>query len=286
MRKILGDLLRENYPQSCSIAGVPVFGLGLLAINFLKLSSIKVADTILQSFSYLGLLLLVIFALVVLFETIAKLVPVIRNLIAILLVIPQLLSRAYLWIVGTLIRGAVVAILEEKGNFVSDSFILRKRGVDKDDDYWGRIINFGDVQRLELVVEPSTGTKYWRLGLKFSQNEVFTSARYGKNFPLFHLTKDTGEDTLKIHYYNENGAREPISNNIIIENYENEKVTMVAETERGPKESLKITVLDKNNKTVFDKDLNPASHKFAQLFAWGDKNDYAINIKNYIKSKK
>ena len=160
MSKPLGDRFKETYPHSSSITGVPLFGLLLLAINLSKLSDIQVADLLITIATYAGLFFVGLFVLIIALETIAKLFPVLKKLVLVLMLIPQGFLRFYALIVKILMKNSVVLILEEKGDIVSDSIILRNHGPDKSDDLWGKTINFSEVKSLELVVTPSSNTEY------------------------------------------------------------------------------------------------------------------------------
>lgn len=283
MKITIGDYLKEKYPQSCSVWGMPVFGAALLTINVLKLPDVQVSELFLHIFTYLGVALLGCFLLIIVFETLSKLFLSLKKVVNLLLIIPKMLFRGYVFIIKFLIKRSVIEILEDKGNFVSEDFILRKPSSDKDDDYWGKLINFNEIKKLELIITPSKETVYWRAGLKFSQNEVFTSARYGPNFPLFHLTKDVNENTLKLHYYNEQGSRSTAHKDILMNDYKNDQVKLLVEVKKGLKDVLNITVINSNKKTLFEDKFNLSSHRYARLFAWGDGQNYEINIRNHIE---
>ncbi len=283
MNRTVGDLIKSKYPQSTSIVGFPLFGVALLAINLLKLSNVLVADFVLKLFTYTGLLLIGIFILIIIVETLAKIIPLMKGLLQVLVLIPLTISRLYVFLVKKLIKSAVVEIIGEKENYAMESFTLRNRGQDRSDDFWSRIINFDQIEELKLVVQPTIKTDYWRLGFKFSQNEQFTSARFAQNFPLFHLTKDRGENKLKFDYYKEEGIREKVLDSELIRNYKNEKVYLEIKTMRGVRNLIRIRILDVHKKQVLQKDFILLTHKFAQLFAWGDGYEYELKIENFIQ---
>lgn len=283
MSKPIGNLFKENYPHSSSITGIPLFGLMLLAINLSKLSNIKIADLLLTVATYAGLFFVGLFVSIAVLETFAKFFPTLKKLVLLLMLIPQVLLKLYTLIVKTLIKNSVVLILEEKGNIVSERLVLRNRGADKADDFWGKTIDFSEIKSLELAITPSSGTDYWRLGLKFSQTESFTTARYGPNFPLFHLTKDNADNNLKFNYYNEQGQAAENRESILVRGYQKEKIFLTAVVKKGLKSIVNIEVKDENKKKVYEREFPLNSHKYAQLFAWGDGKDYELEVRNYIQ---
>lgn len=284
MNKSIGNIFKESYPHSSSITWIPVFGLMLLAINLSKISNIQIADMFLTIATYGGLFFIGIYLLIVVFETVAKLFPALQKVFLLLMLLPRALLRFYTLIVKVLIKNSVVLVLEEKGDIVSEDLVLRSRDTSKSDDYWGKTINFSEIKSIELAIKPTSNTKYWRLGLKFSQTGSFITARYAPNFPLFHLTKDNGENSLKFNYYNEYGKHAEDRDTSLIKVYLGGKTFLFIETQKGLKNVIRIEVKDENKRKIYERELPLSTHKYAQLFAWGDGQDYELEIKNYIQS--
>lgn len=151
-------------------------------------------------------------------------------------------------------------------------FLNQKVGVADDDHYFPRILK---VQSLVIKVKPSQASPRWRLGIKFSADNEFPATRYDSDHPLFHLTKEQGQDNLQYHLYDgKNG-----SNGILSSSYSDDSVTVII---RSAGSKTKIIVNDFNQEELIKIELS--LKKKAQLFAWAD-GISNFELESYIREK-
>ncbi len=281
MKKTIGGWIRENFPQTSSVTGLFISGIGVLAVNTLLLEKLLVSNIPLDIFIYLGLILIALFFLILVFELLSKMMPILKNVINFLMKIINFLRSVYVWIIKFLIRKAVVSIIEERDNISNESLTFQNNPPNVDDNYWNRTVDFTKIIGIEMIVKPSKETKYWRLGFKFSQNDVFIDVRHGKDYPLFHLTKDSTDNKLKITYYDKDGAG---ANQEILSSYTDDIIKLLVRVS-GISDDLEIVVKDKSNKELYLKKLEFTHHKFAQIFAWGDSRNYELDATIRIQER-
>lgn len=279
MRLPIGDYLKEEFPNSYSIKGFPGLGATLLAISTLKyLNIINFDNVFAKLITFIGLGCLIFFFVVIFIEFLSKTFSPLKKLIKLLLLVPNFILTILHSLVKSIVKASVLEIIAEENQFMGEEVILKKRSDNTDDDYWTELIDFGKVKKLELMIKPSAFSYYWRAGLKFSKSAEFPpNIRYGKDIPLFHLTKDENENVLKFHYYTEEGSRGTGKVNTIMKDYQNDVVFLVFKVKRGIKDLLNVTVYNSSKKLILDETFSLHSHRIAKLFAWGDGRDYELN---------
>lgn len=70
----------------------------------------------------------------------------------------------------------------------------------------------------------------------------------------------------------------------MIKNYKKEKVFLTLEVKKGLKNSVNIEIKDEKNEKIYERKFPLNSHKYAQLLAWGDGQDYELEVKSYIRN--
>ncbi len=270
------------FPNTFNFKGLLVFGGIFLAIRGITIFTTKVNGLLEQLLQATGILLFAIFFLVLLLELLSNVFNnIFKNTFKIILGFfvgfLNIFRIVYINIVKFLIGGAIVSVIQDINNIKSNTITLKK-GVG-DDEYWNPPISFsGGITTVIFKISPSIKTHYWRMGLKFSQNNIFTEARHDVNYPLFHLTKDTSND-LKITYYNESKVQDKSIKYPIIDNYGCEPVFLKLNVKML---TIDVEILDSKKQIVFSYQLNKLTHKYAQIFAWGDGNYYDLELEKTV----
>jgi len=162
------------------------------------------------------------------------------------------------------------------------SFELFKQ--DGDDHYWDKILDLNNY-RYSISFTPHYNQDYWRFGIRFSNEpDVNTSERHSPNFPLFHFTKNTKENNLRIHRLGKFKDSNPFFETIFLEGYKNEEVSFLLSKHEDDSSLIFIF----NKKEHMDKHPNlgtVSGYSYAQLSAWGDGAFFRINVK-VIESEK
>lgn len=273
------NLFRDKFPATLKLLPSILFGGVFLNLNYQWLSP-KLPEIVLTCFFWIGIILIVLPVIVFVLEFLSKLFPVFKIVLNFIIQITNFVVNIYVWIIKLLIKQAVVSILEEKKNLTSEQFTLKNS--DGKDEYWTRTLDFSDERLLELTIEPKQGSEYWRLGFKFSGNNIFSAARHSLTNPLLHLTKDIGHKDLKIDYYNDSQPNETVRGIQIIPSYRDTEIRMTLQLEEGD-QNLKLKIFNNQNENIYQKDLSISLHRYARLFAWGDGKAYEIKIKNNIE---
>lgn len=141
-----------------------------------------------------------------------------------------------------LIRPSVKMILKESELFSTRRkflFINQKVGQRDDDHYFPEVFDLNELIKVKITPKGiGTASNRWRFGFKFSNDMYFPDARYDRDHPLFHLTKDQTETKLKTHYYREGDSKETVHE--LWDIYNNEPITI--ELHNGEKNtSIAIT---------------------------------------------
>src|SRR3989344_8414620 len=216
----------------------------------------------------IGLILIGVFILMLSLETILLLKlpisPLIGKLISLLSIFANFLRNLYVFTIKILISGAVEEIITNKKSGQEITYIFERQ--QNDDHFYPDVINLGKNE-IEISARPSESTSYWRLGIKLSKSETFCSARHGAEYPLLHLTKELRENVLRATYYDDSSKQ--IYNKPILENYKHEEINISVYMKRN-----KVTVIIRTakGKNLLTETIN--DYKFAQIFAWGDGNQF------------
>lgn len=138
------------------------------------------------------------------------------------------------------------------------------------DDQTGPPINFTNVQTITYRVKPGEGCNMWRFGLKFSSSEEFGQERYSDRYPLWHLTKDHGQDSLYVTYYDEN--RQSTGNALTQGTYHGDEVAVRADVMGN---ELRIRV---DGTPGYERRFPLATHLHALPSAWADGSPLALHV--------
>lgn len=169
----------------------------------------------------------------------------------------------YIFPLSFFLRPAIDYILKkrEEQQMNGELFEFVNQGVGRrdDDHYFPRVVNTKD---LLIYIQPTTGTPRWRFGIKFSNDSnLFTTGRYDEAHPLFHLTKEENENSLRYNLYL--GGKN--DNSMIIEKYADTRCSIKVITNSV---QTVIQVYD-DKESVILKKIIPAQHH-GQIFAWAD----------------
>lgn len=261
------DWPKENLPNTFYTSPLLLAGLGCIQ-----------ASSEIHALRWVGLAIFAFWILVLMLEVLSKIAPIFKRLLNILLFIPRIFIRLYVWFVKLFIRRAVLEIVRGPEEHLGDSFVLRKQP--NDDDYWGRTLDLKSLEKFEFSVDPSSD--YWRFGFKFSKDSDFPSGRVSPGHPLFHLGRDNQSSGLKVTYYDTRG--EAILNESIKRGYRNTPIRLVLDHHNA---HLRVRVIDSTGRknTLFEHEYDIDDHAFAQAFAWGDGNDYELRMSYAIQER-
>jgi hypothetical protein len=181
----------------------------------------------------------------------------------------QLLSRGifqilYVLPLSFLLKPVINYILkkrEEQRVMNGEVFEFVNQGVGRrdDDHYFSRVV---DTKDLLIFFQPAAGTPRWRFGIKFSNDpNYFTTDRYNEVFPLFHLTKEENENSLRYNLY----LDKKNDNAKIVEKYADTRCSIKVDTNSA---HTLIQVYDDKEKMILTKKM-PAK-RYGQIFAWAD----------------
>src|SRR5258708_39383710 len=94
---------------------------------------------------------------------------------------------------------------------------------------------------------------------------------------LFHLAKPAAIPELQWRYFEPDGASK--GEVALLLNYTNSLISVVC---TATSESVRIDAYDKNGVIHLRQDYPFGPHRFAQVFAWGDGQDYALQVEALI----
>ncbi len=193
MYKSVETYLKREFPNTFNGKSLLISGSIFFTLSSIDLFNSQINAFLNKSIQVIGLGLLGLYFLVLVLEILGKIFNVFQTLLNIIVKLLYLIKSLYIGLWKILIGDVIKSILKESEDIRRNILVLRKEN--GDDAYWDSIINFDSgITTSIFKVSPSSDTKYWRLGLKFSQNDTFTTARYAKDYPLFHLTKDISND--------------------------------------------------------------------------------------------
>ncbi|MDX2173552.1 MAG: P-loop NTPase fold protein [Bacteroidota bacterium] len=152
-----------------------------------------------------------------------------------------------------------------------ESFEFKKQ-IPGDDHYYPKLLNF---EKYKYIITVLPITDYWRLGLKLRKDALFKKERQQADTPLFHLTKDLDNESLRITFYpNQQTALTAEGDHKIIEKYSREPITF----EIGVKnKAIQVTIKDQNGNELHNGPIISSDYKLCSLSTWGDLNDCQVN---------
>lgn len=273
------DQVKTKYPNTLRVQGILVVGIavffGASNTNFDFLGNFY-NDLVVQIGFWTGLTLIAIFIIFLLLETIIWMIPPLspffKFILNLVLIIVNTIKSLYIWLIKKLIEGAVEDIVLSKKSGQAVTYIFEKQ--ERDDHYYPDIVKLDD-RKIELSIQPSPNTKYWRYGIKFSKNEAFIPGRHGNDYPLIHLTKEESENKLRITYYNEQSQQ--VYNKVILDEYAGEEITLMIKKD-GP--STRINVENEFRSNIFSELIS--NYSYGQIFAWGDSRPFIISSRILI----
>lgn len=275
------DRIKTNYLNTIRVRGIFIVGVAVFfgagAAHFKFLSETN-NSLVTKTGFWAGLILISILPIFAILETIIWVIPpfspVIKVILNTLLEVLGILKFVYVWFIKLLIRGAVEDIVLPKKSGQEMVYIFEKQ--EQDDHYYPDIVNL-ENQEINLSVQPSQSTKYWRFGFKFSKNDAFIPGRHGVDYPLIHLTKETAENKLRVTYYNDKSER--VYHKVIIEQYSNEEIEINVKRQN---QSTKVVIKNGAGEELLSELIG--NYSFSRIFAWGDGNPFVIPSKILIKT--
>ncbi|KKP67972.1 MAG: hypothetical protein UR66_C0009G0062 [Candidatus Moranbacteria bacterium GW2011_GWE1_35_17] len=288
--------MKESYKNTIGWRKTFLMGVTFFSIAFLGYLSVysefdtlkKWIKTTIYLFGVVGVILMIPLIVFFTFETIKVILPKLTKPIDILIkIISKLflfIKNIYIFITKLIIKEAVESIILEREKGREFNFIFKNQN--DDDHYYPENIDL-NKENIKIKVVPKD-TKYWRIGFKFSNSEIFGVARHGMDLPLFHIGESMvknsrldsveNKDMLYVTYYNKDCKKEYDKN--IMNKYKGELTIMEVFKNNS---STIILVKDKSGNELIRE--NIGEYRFCKLFAWGDKNNFILETKIWKENK-
>lgn len=264
------DLIKNQFKITKKIVAIFAFYI-LLTVSFFTLKTSQTDKLFIFSKNQIGdsyLYLLILLFLVVVIESLSYslgdklpiLKKIIGNLLYVMSVFFNALTKIYVTIAGTFLNPILKNYLEKQS--AGDKreriiFVNQKIGARDDDHYFMRPV---DIDGLKIDVQPLAHYPRWRFGLKFSNDGNFTSNRYGPRNILFHLTKEETSNNLQYHLYEEERG----VSKIILNDYSNQAIDIRINNFRA---QTHIKIYSSN---ILLDTVKIPKQQTAQVFAWAD----------------
>lgn len=191
----------------------------------------------------------------------------------------SLLKRVLIFLLRPIVKPIVHEVLKEnigdakpsESPIISEQMIVLESS-NKNNWYYGHKLNLRDNKykiHLSSIEKP-----YWRIGFKLSKDPNFTEQRLVFNYPLIHLTKNLGDNILRIDEYNQN-TQHIIHESPILDNYDNSPLSL---TIYNDSQKIYLNIVH-NGKIVYENKFGYGNFFYSQLFAWGDENSNKMKLK-------
>ncbi len=138
------------------------------------------------------------------------------------------------------------------------------------DDQTGPPVNFTETKGIRYRVRPGDGSNMWRFGLRFSTTEEFGPPRFSDGHPLWHLTKNLGQDALYVTYYDE--SRQASGDALVEGTYHGAEMTVLVDVIES---ELRIRV---DGNPGYQGRFALSTHSHALPSAWADGNPLSVHV--------
>lgn len=203
---------------------------------------------------------------------IKKFIVVLLNLIALIFAIRWLCTEwvgDYFEPLISILGICVFLVLD--GKFWKSNFYFKlEKKLGLDDNYIDPILLLPQWNH-DILIKPNAKTKYWRCGLKFSEDFNIPLQRLSKGYPLFHLTQ-SNIPILSVDFINEQNFK-IISEEHIKKPYEAQPITI--KLRRTVNEN--VIHIYHQAVCIFNYTIEK-KYLYCRLFAWADGEEFDITI--------